>query len=30
MKNTEDFQKNLFNELKSRIKEEDESVPYLL
>jgi len=29
MKNTEDFQKTLFNELKSRIKEEDQSVPYL-
>tara|TARA_B100000524_G_scaffold88067_1_gene41107 strand:+ start:3181 stop:5235 length:2055 start_codon:yes stop_codon:yes gene_type:complete len=28
MKSTKDFQKNLFNELKSRIKEEDESVPY--
>ena len=29
MKNTESFQKTLFNELKSRIKEEDQSVPYL-
>jgi len=29
MKNTEGFQKTLFNELKSRIKEEDQSVPYL-
>lgn len=29
MKSTESFQKTLFNELKSRIKEEDQSVPYL-
>ena len=29
MQNTESFQKTLFNELKSRIKEEDQSVPYL-
>ena len=29
LKNTESFQKTLFNELKSRIKEEDQSVPYL-
>ena len=29
MKSTKDFQKNLFNELKSRVKEEDETVPYL-
>ena len=29
MKDTEDFQKILFNELKSRIKKEDQSVPYL-
>ena len=29
MKDTEDFQKTLFNELKSRIKKEDQSVPYL-
>ena len=29
MKSTESFQKKLFNELKSRIKQEDESVPYL-
>ncbi len=28
MKDTEGFQKNLFNELKNRIKQEDESVPY--
>ena len=28
MKDTEGFQKNLFNELKKRIKQEDESVPY--
>ena len=27
--NTYNFQKTLFNELKSRIKEEDQSVPYL-
>ena len=25
---TKDFQKNLFEEMKSRIKEDDESVPY--
>ncbi|NIX65263.1 S9 family peptidase [Gaetbulibacter sp. S0825] len=28
MKHTEQFQKNLFEEMKSRIKEDDESVPY--
>lgn len=28
LKHTEDFQKSLFDELKARIKEEDESVPY--
>ncbi|MFD2597714.1 S9 family peptidase [Sphingobacterium corticis] len=29
MQDTEDFQKNLFTELKGRIKEADESVPYI-
>jgi oligopeptidase B len=28
LKHTESFQKSLFNEIKNRIKEEDESVPY--
>ncbi|WP_397362844.1 S9 family peptidase [Olleya sp. R77988] len=28
LKHTEDFQKSLFNEMKSRIKEDDQSVPY--
>lgn len=28
LKHTEDFQKSLFEEMKSRIKEDDESVPY--
>ena len=30
LKHTEDFQKSLFEEMKSRIKEDDESVPYKL
>jgi oligopeptidase B len=30
MKHTEEFQKNLFEEMKGRIKEDDESVPYKL
>lgn len=30
LKHTEEFQENLFREMKARIKEDDESVPYML